>query len=218
MAFWDRWRQSEETEGGWRDYDRGSGERDDWRYQRGYYGQGSDYDDWRYRRGYDQGINYGRSGQYDEERYRRGYSGQQSDYQGWGYRGSDYSRDREGGQGAYHPSRAFSEYWDIPGPYTGRGPQGYQRSDERIREDIGERLTRHGYIDAHNIEVDVRNCEVTLKGVVGSRHAKRMAEDVAESVWGVHDVHNQLRVKQQEESQQGQTNGSRRRTSQGTTS
>jgi hypothetical protein len=37
---------------------------------------------------------------------------------------------------------------------------------------------------------------VTLSGEVNTRREKRMAEDAAESVSGVQDVHNQLRVKQ----------------------
>jgi osmotically-inducible protein OsmY len=71
-------------------------------------------------------------------------------------------------------------------------------------------LTRHGQVDAYDIEVEVQNCEVTLRGTVDSRQAKRIAEDIADSVWGVHDVHNQLRVRQKEESWQTQSNGSQR--------
>lgn len=38
--------------------------------------------------------------------------------------------------------------------------------------------------------------EVTLKGTVDSRTAKRRAEDIAESVSGVTNVENRLRVRQ----------------------
>ena len=38
------------------------------------------------------------------------------------------------------------------------------------------------------------NGEVTLVGVVRERPEKRMAEDAAEQVSGVREVHNQLRV------------------------
>lgn len=86
--------------------------------------------------------------------------------------------------------------------YAGRGPRNYQRSADRIRDDVNEDLTRHPGIDASDIEVDVSNGEVTLSGTVHSRRAKRMAEDVAESCSGVKDVHNQLRV-----DQAGQTKG-----------
>jgi len=80
------------------------------------------------------------------------------------------------------------------GPYAGRGPRGYQRSDERIREDINDRLTDDAYVDATDIEVIVNNSMVTLTGRVGSREEKRRAEDIAESVTGVREMSNQLRV------------------------
>jgi osmotically-inducible protein OsmY len=78
--------------------------------------------------------------------------------------------------------------------FAGRGPKNYQRSDERIREDVCVRLTDHPEIDASEIEVRVDGGEVTLSGEVDSRPVKRIAEDVAHSVAGVRDVHNQLRV------------------------
>ena len=86
--------------------------------------------------------------------------------------------------------------WSTPGagPHAGRGPRGYQRSDERIREDVCDILCGHGYIDASEIEVTVLNGEVTLIGVVRERPEKRMAEDAVEQVSGVREVHNQLRV------------------------
>ena len=80
------------------------------------------------------------------------------------------------------------------GRYGGRGPRGYRRSDERIREDVNERLTDDWRVDASDIEVSVDNSLVTLAGRVGSRAQKRRAEEVAESVSGVTDVSNQLRV------------------------
>jgi hypothetical protein len=81
-----------------------------------------------------------------------------------------------------------------PGPFTGRGPRGYQRSDARIEEDVNERLTRHPLLDASDVEVRVRGGEVTLTGMVDNRQAKRLAEDIIETISGVKDVNNQLRV------------------------
>lgn len=80
------------------------------------------------------------------------------------------------------------------GPFTGRGPKGYVRSDERIWEDVNELLEADGEIDATDLEVYVENGEVTLEGIVEDRRTKRLAEDVVESVRGVRDVHNRLRV------------------------
>jgi osmotically-inducible protein OsmY len=75
----------------------------------------------------------------------------------------------------------------------GKAPKGYTRSDARIREDVCERLMYSPY-DASDIEVTVSNGEVTLSGVVHTRADKWGIEDVAESVLGVHDVHNQIRL------------------------
>jgi osmotically-inducible protein OsmY len=78
--------------------------------------------------------------------------------------------------------------------HRGRGPKNYRRSDERIREDINDRLTDNEYLDAYDVEVAVNEGEVILSGNVGTRRDKRMAEDIAESVSGVKNVQNQLRV------------------------
>jgi osmotically-inducible protein OsmY len=80
--------------------------------------------------------------------------------------------------------------------HRGRGPKGYRRSDARILEDVSDRLTEDPHIDASEIEVTVSDCEVTLRGTVGSRFEKRHAEDLAESVAGVTHVQNNLRVQQ----------------------
>lgn len=80
------------------------------------------------------------------------------------------------------------------GPHTGRGPQGYQRSDDRIEEDVNEALTRHGQVDARGIIVRVENGEVTLEGNVNSRREKRLAVDIVDSLPGVRDVHSRLRI------------------------
>lgn len=78
-------------------------------------------------------------------------------------------------------------------PRRGRGPRGYQRPDERIHEDVNERLMRT-WMDASDVEVRVELGEVTLLGYVDTRDEKRAVEDVACAVRGVKDVHNRLRV------------------------
>lgn len=80
--------------------------------------------------------------------------------------------------------------------HRGRGPRGYTRSDDRIREDVHDRLTDDPYVDASDIEVEVKGGEVTLTGRVDSRQVKRRAEDIAEAVSGVSHVQNNLRVQQ----------------------
>ncbi len=85
--------------------------------------------------------------------------------------------------------------------HRGRGPKGYKRSDERITEDINDRLSEDPYVDASEIEVSVNNGEVTLSGTVNDRGAKRRAEDIAESVSGVGNVENRIRMQQENSSQ-----------------
>jgi osmotically-inducible protein OsmY len=84
--------------------------------------------------------------------------------------------------------------------YAGRGPKNYRRSDERVREEICDRLTDDSRIDASDIEVTVNNGQVSLSGSVNSREEKRKAEDLIEAIPGVHDVHNNLRVSRWEDS------------------
>ena len=78
--------------------------------------------------------------------------------------------------------------------FVGRGPKGYKRSDDRIRDEICDRMTDDAMLDASEIEVEVTEGEVTLNGLVTSRDQKRRAEDIAERIGGVRDVTNQLRV------------------------
>jgi hypothetical protein len=63
-------------------------------------------------------------------------------------------------------------------------------------------------IDASEIEVKVAKGVVTLSGSVDDRWAKRLAEDIAETVSGVTDVMNQLGV----DSGSGQSDTSAART------
>ena len=81
------------------------------------------------------------------------------------------------------------------GPYVGLGPKGYRRSDERIHEEVSDRLMTHPDVDASDIEVVVSEGIVTLEGSVEDRHQKRIAEFIAEDVVGVDDVRNQLTVR-----------------------
>lgn len=77
----------------------------------------------------------------------------------------------------------------------GRGPKGYVRSDERIREDVCDRLSDDDEIDARDITVTVKGGEVILEGTAIDRRTKHRAEDVAESVSGVKEVTNHLRAR-----------------------
>ena len=156
---------------------------------RGMYGsQGGrssfDYDRSRYGRGQERGYEY--------ERDRSGSGGDR----GWWDRASDEVASWFGDEEAERRRRMDEQRDQV----RGRGPKGYRRSDERIKEDVNDRLSE-GYLDASDVEVSVSNAEVTLTGTVNSRRDKRQAEDIAESVSGVTNVENRLRVKQQSGSQ-----------------
>ena len=125
-------------------------------------------------------------------------------------RDNNWSHDREfGGYGSFQPnsvyresgfdasssSRYGAEYGKSTGAYAGRGPRGYTRGDERIREDLCDRLTDDTRIDASDIEVQVKGGEVTLAGSVRTRDEKRFTEDLAERISGVRDVNNNLKIK-----------------------
>ena len=81
------------------------------------------------------------------------------------------------------------------GRFFGRGPKGYRRSDERIRDDVSDRLMAHPDVDAAEVEVRVSAGTVILSGVVDDLHQKRIAEHLADDVLGVEDVENRLKVK-----------------------
>ena len=83
--------------------------------------------------------------------------------------------------------------------HRGRGPRGYKRSDARIAEDINDRLTDDAYIDASDIDVSVKDGEVTLLGLVSRRDDKRRAEDLAETILGVGHVQNNLRLRREDD-------------------
>lgn len=114
----------------------------------------------------------------------RAYGGSASHKPGEGDGGSHHHQPRHGGE-----SRA------VRGPHAGRGPKGYSRSDERIKEDVCERLMHDDQIDASEISVTVQDGVVHLSGSVEERWMKHQAEDIADSCTSVQDVRNELRVR-----------------------
>jgi osmotically-inducible protein OsmY len=175
---------------------------------------------------YDRDTSFGQSSpgwprRYDEEElFGRDYTGRQQhrripitgedEDRGWWERTSDAVASWFGDEEAERRRRMDK----MEGGYRGRGPKGYRRSDERIREDINDRLSDNDYLDAYDIEVVVSNGEVVLSGVVRDRYSKRIAEDVTEQVSGVTNVENRLRLKQDQMTITGEGGESR----EGTTS
>jgi hypothetical protein len=119
-----------------------------------------------------------------------GWSGQ-----GWsGEYGSEGARYRDDEYGGSWARRSDGGDGHRSAGFSGRGPKDYQRSDDRIREEISDRMTDDDRLDASDISVQVSKGEVTLTGTVGSRDQKRRAEDLAESISGVREVTNNIRV------------------------
>ena len=75
-----------------------------------------------------------------------------------------------------------------------RGPKGWQRSDDRIHDDVCERLAHESGIDPSDVTVEVRGGDVTLTGTVPDRGMKYRIEDIVDGCSGVRDVENRLRV------------------------
>jgi hypothetical protein len=155
----------------------------------GYYGSGGSY-------GYGGGFEHPdypeRQSAPDSRRVRR-----EEDEAGW-YRGS----------GPMEPSDAYGSFGSAlgdherrpqqrpmlsKGRFFGRTPQGYTRSDERIREDVCDQLM-YGHVDPSAVSVTVSEGEVTLEGRVEQRRDKYAVEEIAASVLGVREVNNRLRV------------------------
>jgi len=196
----------DQGEPGWRS---GYGDREEWPgYAPGGLNEPQNYSG----RGYPGEYGYGgsRGGNYPGAGRHAGWGG---DYRGQSGPGR-WSSGRPYGGGERGWSEGGRDFWDKAADevsswfgdedaerrrrmdqHRGRGPKNYKRSDSRIQEDINDRLTDDGWIDASDIEVSVSGREVTLSGHVASRDEKRRAEDIAEGVSGVGHVQNNLRVR-----------------------
>ena len=195
---------------------RGESEWGQTRQSRGGYGQGSQggFGQGSYGQGSQGGFGQGSQGGFGQT-YRSGggFSGGPSSQAigRWGRgEGADYSQQRYSGsyglgRGGQRGEEQGESFGSKIGRFFGKGPKGYRRSDERIKEELSDRLEEHGEIDASEITVMVTSGEVTLEGTVPDRWMKRMAEDVAEDSAGVKQVHNRLRV---EQSNGSETSGS----------
>ena len=174
---------------------------------------GSNYDQWnRNNMG-----SYGSTGGYNEAYQTTGYGerpgmtsgysnmnyGNRNEDLGNNYRGAYNDRDR----GWWDRTRDEVSSWfgdddaerrrrvdKISGPHKGKGPRDYHRSEDRIREDVCDRLADDDYVDASDIRVEIHNDEVVLSGNVNSREEKRRAEDIVESISGVRNVENRIHV------------------------
>ena len=77
-----------------------------------------------------------------------------------------------------------------------REPTGYQHSDADIARELREHLADDVGLDSRGIEVEVRNGEVTLSGVVRHCADMKRAEAHACAIAGVVLVRNDLQAKE----------------------
>jgi osmotically-inducible protein OsmY len=130
---------------------------------------------------------------YGMERERDRYFGSRERGYGRDY-GNRYSLGSSGeqqwGRGGEERFAGESSY---PRSHRGKGPSNYERSDERVKELICERLSDDDDIDASGISVTVSNGEAKLEGTVSSRREKYLVEDCAEQC-GAKEIRNNLKI------------------------
>jgi osmotically-inducible protein OsmY len=78
--------------------------------------------------------------------------------------------------------------------YAGKGPRGWTLRDERLIEEVSDRLMEDRLLDARHIEVSASAGVVTLAGDVPGASDVAHAEMLVRGTAGVLDVVNRLRV------------------------
>lgn len=135
----------------------------------------------------------------------RAQRGGQPTYGGAGYYGDSRSggQSYNGAQRVYPGDPGYREHPTRPQTLSGTGvgsrrpvgPKNYERPDERVLGDVCDRLAHHPDVDVSDVTVDVDKGLVKLGGTVGDRRQKYIVEEIADAVYGVKDVENQIRVR-----------------------
>ncbi|HEY4304885.1 MAG TPA: BON domain-containing protein [Gemmatimonadaceae bacterium] len=113
-----------------------------------------------------------------------------------GYSGTMGDDTDLGGYGNARPRGGYGGFDTGRPNFSGRGSKNYKRSDTRIEEDVHEALMHDPHLDATDIDVAVKDGEVTLSGEVADRAARRHAEECVERCAGVREIHNDLKARQ----------------------
>jgi osmotically-inducible protein OsmY len=82
--------------------------------------------------------------------------------------------------------------WSTIGPSGGTDAE--HLPDERIRQDVCDRLMQFGPVDCVAIDVDVADGVVLLRGQVSGHYVFNRVEAVVRSVLGVRSIDNRLSV------------------------
>lgn len=77
--------------------------------------------------------------------------------------------------------------------HYGKGPKNWP-SDAKIQQRVSDRLFLSQEVDARNIEIEVKEGCVYLRGTVSDRRQKKAAERWIENILGVQDIQNELTI------------------------
>jgi BON domain len=113
-----------------------------------------------------------------------------------------YGQSIQGGQG-------YGQGGQGQGQRRGKAPKGYQRSDDRLKEMICEKLMDEPSIDASEVSIDVQGQVVTLEGTVESRQAKYEIESLIDQ-YGAKDIVNNIKVTKNQQGQGQEARGANR--------
>jgi len=129
------------------------------------------------------------------------YESRNHDYEGGNY---DMNQGRRGGEYYGSNQRSYMPYnqdsfsrtqnTSSRGEFYGKAPKNYERSDERIKEEICDRLMSQGMFDPSDVEIEVKDGVVSLQGNVDSRSTKYQLEEISEGILGVKDIDNKVKV------------------------
>ena len=110
--------------------------------------------------------------------------------EGAGRKGWDYDQNR--GYGLVYGQTTSVSGQDRN--HHGKGPRNYHRSDERILEDIYNRISADWKVDARDVDIRVEAGVVHLSGQVRDRSFRHRIEDITEAVRGVKSIENKIRI------------------------
>lgn len=89
---------------------------------------------------------------------------------------------------------SYKDQYEIKRNYYGFGPKGYRRSDQKLKDEARLLLNQDPILDSSNINIEVFNNVIYLRGFVDSRKDKKRAELLIEDIFGIEDIQNQLKI------------------------
>lgn len=104
---------------------------------------------------------------------------------------SEFSRERS------DPYEMVDYLIDREVSFKGKGPRGFDISDQKIYENVCEALASSMELDASDIDVEVMDSTVTLKGSVEDENRCHLSQLLVQEVAGVTEVVNELKINNQ---------------------